>query len=148
LLTKDIIAAPLFIISLPVDKTLDRKDKIFFRSFITLIRIDIITDLFHIISIRIDIITACIYTFLIRFGKYPLCTDKDSPRSKSGTYARHTKANSHDQTLHNSQPCPMLLGHTLSSGNRFKVNKQRATYNMGFCASWAVGITMNISISI
>jgi len=132
LLTKDIIATPLFIISVPVDKTHDRKDKIFIRSFIIPIRIDTITDRFVIISIRIDIITDCTNVFSIRLGKYPLCTDKDSPRSKSGTYARHTKVNAQNQTLHNSQPCPTLLGHTLTIGNSFSVDKTRATYNMGF----------------
>lgn len=80
-------------------------------------RIDIITNRFCIISIRIDIIADHIYNFLIRFGKYALCTDKYSPRSKSGTYARNTKASTQNPTLHNSQPCPMLLGHTLAIGN-------------------------------
>jgi hypothetical protein len=137
LLTKDIIAAPLFIISVPVDKTHDRRDKIFIRSSIILIRIDIITDRFHIISFRIDIIADLICTFFIRIYKYPLCTDKDSPGSKSGTYARDTKAIALNQTLHNSQPCPTLLGHTLTIGSKFQVDKTRATYNMGFCASVA-----------
>ena len=148
LLIKDIIAAPLFIISVPVDKTLDRKGKIFIRSCITLILIDIITYRFHIISIRIDIITDCICIFSIRFGKYSLCTDKDSLRSKSGTYARHTKANAQNPTLHNSQPCPTLLGHTLTIGNRFRWTNKGRTANMGFCASWADGITMSICNSV
>ncbi len=138
LLTKGIIAAPLFIISVPVDKTQNRKDKIFIRNFIIAIRFDIITDCVCIINIRIDIITDLIYTFLIRFDKYLLYTDKDSLRSKSGTYARNTKANTHHQTLHNSQPCPTLLGHTLTIyWQQFQVDRTRATYNMGFCASVA-----------
>jgi len=137
LLTEDIIAAPLFIISVLIDKTHNRKSKIFIRNHIIPARIDIITDRFYITSIRIDIIADRICTFLIRIDKYPLCTDKDSLRSKSGTYARHTKANTQNQTLHNSQPCPTLLGHTLTIGNRFKVDRIRATYNMGFCASVA-----------
>jgi hypothetical protein len=152
LLTKGIIAAPLFIISVPVDKTQNRKDKIFIRNFIIAIRFDIITDCVCIINIRFDIITDCvciiniridiitdlIYTFLIRFDKYLLYTDKDSLRSKSGTYARNTKANTHHQTLHNSQPCPTLLGYTLTIyWQQFQVDRTRATYNMGFCASVA-----------
>lgn len=44
LVTKGIIAAPLFIISVLIDKTNDRKDKIFIRNHIISIRIDIITD--------------------------------------------------------------------------------------------------------
>ncbi len=156
MLTKDIIAALLFIISITVDKTLDRKDIILIRSYITLIcidiitdrfhiigiRIDIITDRFHIIDIRIDIITDCICIFSIRFGKYPLCTDKDSPRSKSGTYARHTKANAQNQTLHNSQPCPTLLGHTLTIGNSFKWTNKGRTANIGFGNRLADGISL------
>jgi hypothetical protein len=142
LLTKDITAAPLFIISVPVDKTQNRKDKTFIRSSIISIRIDIITDRFHIISIRIDIITDFIYIFLIRFGKYPLCTDKDSPRSKSGTYARHTKAIAQNQTLHNSQPCPTLLGHTLTIGNRFRWTNLGRTANIGFGNRLADGISL------
>jgi hypothetical protein len=137
LLTKGIIAAPLFIISVPVDKTQNRYDKIFIRNYIIQIRFDIITDCVCIINIRIDIITDLIYTFLIRFDKYLLCTDKDSLRSKSGTYARHTKANTQNQTLHNSQSCPTLLGHTLIIGSSFLVDKTRATYNMRFYASVA-----------
>jgi hypothetical protein len=121
---------------------LDRKDKIFIRSYKTIILIDIITDCFIIISVRIDIITDRICIFSIRFGKYPLCTDKDSPRSKSGTYARHTKANTQNQTLHNSQPCPTLLGHTLTICNSLSVDKTRATYNMGFGNRLADGISL------
>jgi hypothetical protein len=137
LATKDIIAAPLFIITLRIDKTNYRRDKIFIRSSIILIRINIITHRFNIISFRIDIIVDLICTFFIRICKYPLCTDKDSPRSKSGTYARHTKANTQNQTLHNSQPCPTLLGHTLTIGSNVLVDRIRATYNMGFYASRA-----------
>jgi len=107
LLPKDISTAPLFIISVLVNKTHDRKGKIFIRSFITLIRIAIITYRFHIINIRIDIITVCICIFSIRFDKYSLCTDKDSPRSKSGTYAKHTKANVKHCSQHHS---PALAG--------------------------------------
>jgi hypothetical protein len=137
LATKDITAAPLFIISVPVDKTQNRKGKIFIRNFIISIRIDIITDCVCIVSIRIDIITDLIFTFFIRFDKYLLCTNKDSLRSNSGTYARHTKANTQNQTLHNSQPCPTLLGHTLTIGSNVLVDRIRATYNMGFYASVA-----------
>ena len=142
MLTKDIIAAPLFIISVPVDKTQNRKDKIFIRSSIILILIDIITDRFRIISIRIDIITDRTNVFSIRFGKYPLCTDKYSPRSKSGTYARHTKANAKNQTLHNSQPCPTLLGHTPPIGNSFRWTNKGRTANIGFGNRLADGISL------
>ena len=142
MLTKHIIAAQLFIISVPVDKTHDRRGKIFIRSSITLILIDIITDRFNIISFRIDIITDCTNIFSIRFGKYPLCTDKDSPRSKSGTYARHTKANTQNPTLHNSQPCPTLLGHTLTIGNSFRWTNKGRTANIGFGNRLADGISL------
>ena len=139
--TKGITAAPLFIIGVQVDKILDRKDKIFIRNYIITIRFDTITDFITIISIRIDIITDCICIFSIRFGKYPLCTDKDSPRSKSGTYARHTKANTQNQTLHNSQPCPTLLGHTLIIGCSFNWTNVGRTANKGFGNRLADGLS-------
>jgi hypothetical protein len=137
LVTKVIIAAPLFIITLLIDKIIDRKDQIFIRSYIISIRFAIITERLHIISIRIDTITDRICNYFTRFDKYPLCTDKDSPRSKSGTYARHTKANAHDPTLHNSLPCPTLLGHTLTIGNSFRWTNQGRTANIRFAAIWA-----------
>jgi hypothetical protein len=148
LLTKGIIAAPLFIISVPVDKTQNRKDKIFIRNFIIAIRFDIITDRFLIISIRIDIITDFIYTFFIRLNKYLLCTDKASLRSKSGTYARHTKANAQNPTLHNSLPCPTLLGNTLTTSSNSLMDRTRATYNMGFAAIWAGGTNNQLLYAI
>jgi len=127
-----------------IDKTHSRNNKVFIRIHKTAIRIDIITNRIHIIIIRTDIITDRTGIFFDRKDKILIRIDKYSHRSKSGTYARHTKANTRNPTLHNSQSCPTLLGHTLIVGNRFRRIVQKGEQlTRGFVQVWLDGINLN-----